>query len=297
MNTDINAKSAPGANAILARNYPAIEEGNDAFPNGNYQVQHSQVQHRFSSDKSRFLLTHSVTGARLVERLIAQKHARYACSLAAPRSAYRELQCSQDPTQEIAWNNTNFGEPPYFTPVIVCIREIFCTLDSEKDDVHPDWNGLEVIFPKGAWLAQGPVFNLGASGLQGLISIWSDESLKQGQFYTEAVDGDTFRFVVHCGPALYTFLQDKGHYSDKRKDIMTHVVTSCFSALQRKYKDSDGDSEEGWCSYKALESLANDLETKGCTNCNWEDPDFRPEEAATLLYPHDVPPPLRHEDE
>ena len=291
MTASISTKRVSGTNAILARSYPAIEEGNDAFPDGDYRVQTGSN----GSDNTGFVLKHSVVGAQLISQMIANKHAQYVCSLAAPRSAYREIQCSLNPTQEIAWDNAKFGEPPYFTPMIVCMRELSCTLNSEKDGVHSDWDGLKIVFPKGARIAQGPVLNLRASNLHGIISIVPDENLRRGQFHTEAVDSDAFRFVVRCDPGLHTLLQDKGHQQDKRADVMTHIVTSCLSALQWKYKDLDGDGEEGWRSYKVLESLANELESMGYTN--WEDPDFRPEMAATLLYPHELPLPFNSDDE
>ncbi len=279
----IRAKGGVPANAIVARDYPVIEEGNDSFPDGDYLI---ETEHA-GSDTSRFKLRHKVERARLVENLILGKKAVYACALAAPRSAYREVLRSDNATQEVAWDRANFGDPPYFTPMIVCIEDVHHILKSEEDDVHPDWDRIEATFPKGAWLALGPVLRLGASGIQSLIYIRADDTLVVGQFYTKAIDGDpTFRFDVRCHPDLHSLLQGRGEHRARRADIMTHVVTSCFAALQRKYPVDDGD--DGWRAYKELETLASILAAEGC--CDWSaGEEFNPERAATLLHPHVLP--------
>lgn len=275
----IRAKGDTSANAILARDYPVIEENNDSFPDGDYVIETEYA----SSDTSRFKLRHRVERARLVESLISEKKAVYACALAAPRSAYREILHSDDAMQDIVWDRANFGEPPYFTPMIVCTEECSRVLKPDADDVHSDWDGIKVTFPKGAWLALGPVLQLKASGIQSLISIRSDDTLAAGQFRTEAVDGDMFRFDVRCHPDLHNLLQRQSEHYTQRADIMIHIVTSCFAALQRKYPVDDED--EGWRAYKSLEVLSIILAAKNY--CDWSDPEFQPEAAATLLYPHD----------
>lgn len=274
----IRAKGDASANAILARDYPVIEEGSDSFPDSDYEIKTEYA----GSDTSRFKLHHRVERAHLVKRLVSEKKAVYACALSAPRSAYREILRSDNEMQDIAWDRTNFGEPPYFTPMIVCTEDVHHVLKPREDDVHPDWDGIKVTFPKGAWLALGPVLQLKASGIRSLISIRSDDTLDDGQFRTEAVDGDMFRFDVRCHPDLHNLLQERGEHQAQRADVMTHIVTSCFAALQRKYPVDDGD--EGWRAHKSLETLSSMLVTKGY--CDWSDPEFQPEVAATTLHPH-----------
>ena len=274
----IRTKGGVPANAIVARDYPVIEEGNDSFPDGDYVIKTGHA----GSNTSRFKLHHRVERARLVEQLISKKNAVYACALAAPRSAYREILHSDNATQEVAWDRANFGEPPYFTPMIVCTKDVHHVLKPDEDDVHPDWNGVKVTFPKGAWLALGPVLQLKASGIQSLISVRPDDQLAAGQFRTKVVDGDTFYFDVRCHPDLHNLLQGRGEHRAQRADIMTHIVTSCFAALQQKYPVEEGDA--GWRTYKPLETLASTLARRGY--CGWDDLEFQPEAAATLLYPH-----------
>ena len=286
----ILAKDGASTNAMPARDFPVIEGGNDSFPDGNYMIDTEAD----GSHPSRFIMQHTVEGARLVERLLAEKKAVFACAIAAPRSAYREILRSCDATQKIEWDPKNFGEPPYFTPMILCIEDVRCVLNSDEDQVHPDWDGVEAAFPKGAWLALGPVLQLKSSGMESLISIHPDDALGPGRFRTEVVDGDEFRFKVHCSLELHALLQGKKGRRTQRADVMIHVVTSCFAALQREYPPED-EGEEGWRAYKSLEALAGRLADENY--CDWSDARFRPEEAATLLYPHEMALPTKEEDD
>lgn len=286
----IRAKDRASTNAMPARDYPVIEGGNDSFPDGDYAIDTEADDSR----PSRFIMRHAVEGARLVERPLAEKKAVYACAIAASRSAYREILRSGDATQKIEWDPENFGEPPYFTPMILCVEDVRRVLNSGEDQVHQDWDGVEAAFPKGAWLAMGPVLQLKSSGMESLISIRSDDALGPGQFCTEAVAGDAFRFEVRCHPELHALLQGKKGRRTQRADVMIHVVTSCFAALQREYPP-ENDGEEGWRGYKSLETLAGKLDDENYLD--WSDPTFRPEEAATLLYPHEMALPTKDEDD
>ena len=230
------------------------------------------------------VLNHQVTGARLIEDLIRQKVAVYACAISALRSAFRDLQVSQDSKQTIMWDPDNLGEPPYFTPMVVCLESLSIKLNSKKHGVHEDWANVKgsVTLPKGACLAQGPVFHFMESGMRGLITIRLDEKLDDGQFYIQPVDDGAFGFNVFCGAKLARFFRSGGESTGRRADITSHIVTACFVCLQRKYADDDGD--EGWSTYKSLEMLSDHLIE--LDYCDWTDPEFSPEKAATLLYPH-----------
>ena len=285
----ILAKDGASTNALPARNYPVIEGGNDSFPDGNYMIDTEAD----GSHPSRFIMRHAVEGARLVERLLAEKKAVFACAISAPRSAYREILQSCEATQKIEWDPKNFGEQPYFTPMILCVEDVRCVLDSGEHQVHPDWDDVEAKFPKGAWLALGPVLQLKSSGMESLISIRPDDALRRGQFRTEASVGDEVRFEVRCHPDLHALLQGKKGRRTQRVDVMIHVVTSCFAALQRECREAEG--EEGWRAYKPLQALADMLADKDY--CDWSDTEFRPEEAATLLYPHEMALPTKEEDD
>ena len=274
----IVARTLTGTNDIRFHEFPTLDDGNDSFPDGQYQVDSET-----DAAEAQLILRHQLEGAPLIQRFIDQGHAVYACAIAAPRSAYREVQTSSATRQRLSWDPSNFGEPPYFTPMIVCMKETpVVRLDSKRDGVHQDWHGQRVRFLQGARLAQGPVMHLMASDLQKLLTIHPDVECKPGQFYVEVSGDDVFGFSVHCHPSLHFFLQEPGEQKSKRQDILTHVVTACFSKLQRDYKDDDG--EEGWRTHKILELLAQKLEDAGYRD--WSDDGFQPERAATLLYGH-----------
>ena len=206
----IRAKDGASTNAMPARDYPVIEGGNDSFPDGNYVIDTEAD----GSHPSRFVMRHAVEGARLVERLLAEKKAVYACAIAAPRSAYREILRSGDATQKIEWDPENFGEPPYFTPMILCVENVRRVLNSGEDQVHSDWDGVEAAFPKGAWLAQGPVLQLKSSGMESLISIRSDDALGPGQFFTDR--SRMSRSASRCVATRISTLCFKGKRGDGR---------------------------------------------------------------------------------
>lgn len=283
----VNAKSGSGTNDIRFHDYPTVDDGNDSFPEGDYQVTGS-----VADNNTRMILSHRISGAPLLQRLIDQGKAAYACAIAAPRSGYREVQQSSDAHQILSWDPLNFGEPPYFTPMVVCTVQESCKLGSE-DGVHPAWDGLRVTFPKGARLAQGPVLRLMPPNLHSLIKkIILDESII-GQFHVEADGEGVFGFIVKCQRNLFYLLKHPGENADKRKDIMTHVVSSCFRILKEEYKNDD-EHEGGWRSYKPLVELSDQLNSAGY--CDWSDSSFRPEVAATLLHGHGIPPAVRNDD-
>ena len=280
--TPANSPGNTGCNDIRVQRYPTLEEGNDAFPEGGYQVESSPIK---GVDHG-LELRHGLRNAGLIRRLAEEKRAVYACAVSSPRSAFRELQTSAGERQRITWNPIHLGEPPYFTPMVVCLEEVELRLNSDRDDVHRDWDGTRVVFPKGARLAQGPVLRLDDAGVHSLLTLDADENMSPGQFQVTAVNDADFRFKVCCHPDLLAFMKSPGDRNDKRRDIMIHMVTACFSKLRQDFKDPDG--EAGWRNIKPLAALARELEEQH-EYMDWSDSDFRPERAAMLLYPHSVP--------
>lgn len=276
---NIIARTLSGTNDIRFHQFPTLDDGNDSFPGGQYRVDGEP-----SASDDDLVLLHQLEGAPLIQRFIDQGRAAYACAIAAPRSAYREVQTSFSARQHLSWEPSNFGEPPYFTPMIVCMKETsVAVLNCEMDGVHQDWHEQAVCFPKGARLAQGPVMHLMASDLQKMLTTLPDPECKPGQFYVEVSGDDVFGFSARCHPDLHLFLKEPGEQKSKRQDIFIHIVTACFSLLQRYHAEDDG--EAGWRTHKILELLAQRLEDAGYEE-HWSEKSFQPERAATLLYGH-----------
>ena len=260
------------SNAIRAHNHPVLEPGNLSYPDGRYTVEFIP-----GSDRSSFTLTHQIEGAPLIVRLLKQKGAQYVCTVSSPISAYRETHVSNEAAHKIQWDMEDLGEPPLFTPMILCTASRRLNLSQDQDGVHSLWNGAHVSLQQGSRLALGHVIQL-RSSIFHLLSFRKKEDLQEGTFFVGA-ETEPFRFLVNLSPELHKFLKLSG--ADlTRKNIITHIVTACFALLQRDFTDDNED--------RNLLALAEFLESKSLPH--WKDcKNFRPEEVATALYAHVLP--------
>ncbi|MYA09813.1 MAG: hypothetical protein F4060_02415 [Holophagales bacterium] len=158
-------------------------------------------------------------------------------------------------------------------------------LDSERDGAHSAWDGATVKLLKGSRLAVGPVIQLQSSPLQMIVIVPKPE-LAEGVFFVQPRSEPPFRFEVNVSTKLHAYLQRKA--GELRPTIMTHIVTGCFRLLQHSYS-RDSDEDGGWRSDRSLLALSDFLEERGLGH--WSDDDFRPEQAATSLYPLTLPEP------
>ena len=233
-----------------------------------------------------FELTHEISGAALITRWIADGKVKFACAVASPASAYRELHVSTAPTQSVSWDPDDFGEPPKFTPLIVAARDISHTIDAHADGVHSLLDGRRVELPKGARVALFPPFAL-QSGVSGLLEFHMDESMDSGRFRVEANSSGGFKIDVWMAKDLFAYLQRGAQRQDATgANIMTHIVSAALNLLKKEYSKDDED-EGGWRSYPNLRALADDLENRGLPH--WSEDDFSAEEVATELHPHKLP--------
>ncbi len=277
------------SNSIGSHAHPVLESGSIAFPNGKYFVSFDR-----NGDASEFQITHQLEGVPLLRRLIAEGKAQYACIVSSPRSAYREIHLSSKRCHTISCNAENLGEPPLFTPAILCVKESRIILLSEKDGTHKIWDNQQITLKEGARLAVGNVVQLEASITQ-LLSLHADEKMEIGGFAVD-IQSEPFGFRANLHPDLHQFLRlnkSKVHYH-----LMVHIVSVCLALLQREYSgagdavNSDGDESgdnSSWESHRSLKALADLLETKNLPH--WTDESFRPEYVATRMYPLPVPNP------
>ena len=255
--------------------WPVLEAGNGSFPDGAYTVRLKQGQPGRS-----FQLAHEVTGAGLIESRIAAGKVLFVCTVASPISAYRVAHCSTNSTHEICWDPDDLGEHPKFTPMIVSSCAFEHTIAADSDGVVPQWDGINVRLQKGSRLSVCLTFQL-RSGLIGLFDFRLDEAFPPGRFKVEPSTEEGFRFKVYLASDLFGYLQYQRQEPSKA-NIMTHIVSSAFSHLQRNFTDDD--ESEGWRSFSGLRSLADHLSSKGLGH--WGDDNFDSEYAATSLYPH-----------
>ncbi len=272
---------AATSDAVRVFPYPVLEEGNLAFPEGEYIPDVKSGNDGYSAH-----LYHDVRGAPLVEQLVRDKQAVCCCVVSIPKTGYRRLFTAEGFQQQIKWDQDWVGEPPTIHPFIVCCENIQRTL-SQNDGVHEGWIGQKMHLEKGAKIALGPAFRP-MSSMQSLLSVEKDDSLKSGQMRVSACSEDGFYFHVKVASDLYVFIQKPGE-EDRYKhrcSILTHAVSSCFALLAKDY-DKGEEEEDGWRSYSNLRALASEMESKGLSI--WDMEGFCPEETATAMYPHPIP--------
>lgn len=272
----VEAVTREPSNAVRSHDHPILESANLSFPFGRYFLDFLP-----GDDRSSYEITHNVEGAPLISRLLDNQQALYVCVVSSPISSYRRTHTSGSPRHKVCWELDNLGEPPLFTPMVLCNEPLQITLNSKRDGVHDIWDEQTVRLQKGSRLALGTVIQLESSILH-LLSFHEDKNLVEGQFFVET-ETEPFRFRIRVSTRLHRFLRfPKG---ESHHNIMTHVVTACLARLQHDYCDDDG--ELGWRSHRNLLALGDHLKAEGLQH--WCDDDFRPERVATELYPHVLP--------
>ena len=281
--------SDPG-NAVPARDLPILEAGNRAYPRGEYETDFETVK----GERSAYTLQHIIRNAPLIDQMLRDGYARYACAVSSPKSAYRKIFVSEQSIQKIQWDEDDLGEPPLFTPMILCFKPIGVILSSECDGVSELWDNVDIQFKKGHRLAVGKVAARNTDFFN-LLYFREDESICKGSFRV-TTSTQPFMFIVRMHPDLHEYMRSVNikREGELRENIMTHVITACFARLQRNYK-ADGDDDDSWKAHRELEGLAGQLESRG--QPHWTEESFSPERVATALYPHTFDPGLKDEDE
>ena len=280
MPTEISIRGSDLNPSSRAFHWPVLEAGNNSYQNGVYSVVYEERERGKS-----FTILHQVQGAQLIEEWMKAGKLNYICSVASPRSMYRDIHVSTTPQQVIEWVQEDLGEPPMFTPMLVAWEDIRHTVDSKADGLNPIWDGREIVLNIGARVAVGQTFKL-QSGLNGILVFNLDEGLAPGQMRVEPSSENGFIFQVYLAPDLYNYLK----YRRKEMpgtNIMVHIISTALGILQRDYSEAEDEEGTGWQSYRNLVGLADLLQSHGAGL--WSDENFKPELAATKLYPHPVP--------
>ncbi len=278
MPTTLSIWATDSVSVSRAFQWPVLESGNGSFENGIYSV--------VCEDRERgksFFLEHKVQGSPLIDSWTQAGNLIFVCTVAAPRSMYRELHQTHEHRQFIEWEQENLGECPMFTPMIVARRGIHHVADSNVDGLSRIWDGKKLLLPRGARVAVGPTFKF-QSGITGLLDFSPDESLESGRFRIEPSSENGFTFKVYLARNLYNHLRyNRGEPAGT--NIMVHIVSAALARLRQDYSKDDG--EEGWRSFPNLVVLSDILRQQGLPH--WADEEFRPEVVATGLHPHKLP--------
>ena len=277
MQPEISVRASDSGTRSRAFLWPVLESGNSSYENGVYSIRCENKE----LGKS-FLLHHSVENAPLLQKWADSEQLFFVCTVASPRSMYRILKKSSVRQQPVQWDPMDLGEHPMFTPMLVTRNELSHVVDAQTDGINQIWHGKKLCLPKGARVAVGPSFKF-QSGITGILDFNLDKALSCGQLRVEPSSEDGFKFKVHLAKNLYD------HLVHNRQElvggnIMVHIVSVALGILKRDYDSDSGD--EGWQSYPNLDGLAEMLDKKGLGH--WTDDEFKPELAATILYPHKV---------
>ncbi len=150
------------SNSVRSDSHPVLEPGSGAFPRGRYLLEFERNGSPGSgpSDVTAFSLLHRIENAPLIQRLVDRGYAEFACIVSSPLSSYRKTHRSPTRSQEIHCAVDDLGEPPMFTPLVVCTNGTSLTLDADTDGVDEIWNGRTVTLDRGSRLAVGSTVRL-----------------------------------------------------------------------------------------------------------------------------------------
>ena len=262
--------------------YPAIEDGNLSYPNGEYVVKITP-----QSDNVSVILIHAVKGANFIERVISEGKAKYGCLVAVPLVGYRRLCLSDNARQKLELDRGVIGEPPMLRPIIISVAEISCTLGPD-DGVAKAWQGREIHIPRGARLALKN-YSRPTSSLHHLLHVVNDQELPKGSFEVKPCTEEGFYFKVHVADDLFSFLQSASGHEAHRRSVLTHIASRCFEILVRDYGRQDEEREDSskWESFRNLVALADELRKQELPI--WNEDDFSADKVSTQLYPHRPP--------
>ena len=276
--TNLSVRSLP---------YPAVEDGNFSFPEAVYTASPQLVGVSGTEVK----ITHTISGAPLIESLIEAGKAKYGCTVAVPKTGYRKLELAESDVQTISWDLDIVGEPPILGPVLLYVGEKELRKLKESDGIAKIWAGRKVEFTKGFRLARDQYLRPSGS-MQNLIHVACKKDLDSGVYTVTENTNHGFYFTLHAAEDIFNLLQNpQGRLQGMiRRCVITHAVSQCFNILKHDYGESDeddSDSTKHWNQYSNLHALADWLAEKGVGH--WSDDGFDAMETATRIYPADVP--------
>lgn len=258
--------------------YPILESGSLSYYRGEYRV--TAVA---GADGSSVTLRHEIQGAPLVESLLREGKARYACLVSVPATGYRRLEQCDASEQRVEWHLDVVGEPPMLRPLILAVEAIHCRL-REEHGVAKAWQGVQLTIPIGARLALHEYLRTNSS-IHNLVVLKNDPEMDNGTLKVQECTEDGFYFLVSSATDVFRFLQNPSGYPNHRLSILTHIVSRCFELLERLYGSPQStDTDADWTSFRSLKALASELRAKGLP-C-WDEDGFDPITVSTQLYPH-----------
>jgi len=269
----------PSANIVHSLPWPALEDGNLSFPRGSYEC----IAKNTGQD-GQVLVEHKLKEAPFLEKLVMDGKACFGCIVSVPKTGYRRLLLADGNSQSIMIEKDFLGEPPMLQPLLLSLEE-FNHIFGQDDGVAPLWHGSEIRIEKGARLVRGSYLRQGAS-MSHMLFVKLDNDIEENCFEVREGVEDGFVFFIHASNPLFGFLDNPGAEMNLRRSIFIHIISRCLEILAKNY-GIDQDGENKWEQYSNLKLLTELLENREITH--WTDEGFKPELAATQLYPLHIP--------
>lgn len=222
------------------------------------------------------VIKHQIHDAPELQLLLDEGDARWVTEVRCPRTLLSRQHDSALPEQVVTWNDdTIFGET-YLTPGLVLKRDTQLGTSQLNPIVWPENSSVKV--PSGWWLARGEmrsVTPLAAS----LVRFRRDPDghLGQGQMsVTEDFDGTTPYFRIDMAEDIYASRREV-------RDVQIAGLIAACALLPRSSLREGGENDDI--------PLASQLRDRfeAAKIANWDDDDFDPARAATVLEEFRIP--------
>ena len=228
------------------------------------------------------LLEHSLSGDSFVSEQLKEGRANFACVVTLTDTLYRHVFAARDCrqkefTQEIDFSecNSNGRYSPWFKPIIVSFEDIRGTVD-DSYGMHEIWLDRTIEMPEGSILAFTHWYRIGGT-MDSILVFEPSPDLQYGELQVTPDTSDGFRFRVQVEKGFLDTLRRRSSKDPRIRNISVYALSAGFRILREEFKDT------GWKEHKNLEILASQLDKRNMLL--WDDEDFSPEKAATMMYP------------
>ena len=243
-------------------------------------------------------IRHAFHEGGLIGEMLNNRQAVFGCIVSLPSTMYRRVfvegpedVCEQTVVceQPIPYDDSGYGqvtaavESPMFRPIILAREDVTKKVNAATDGLIPLWEGAEITIHKGSVIAYGEWERFGGSR-GGMLVVELDRELGDWQMSVADDTSAGFRFILYVGEELYHSIKSPAsNDAGQRGSVLTHAVSAALSLLKEKYKD-DTEAYDDYLNLRLFAALLRENELG-----DWRDKDFRPERAASALYPHKFP--------
>lgn len=238
-------------------------------------------------------ICHEVKEGNFVSGLISQNSAKFACLVSQPASLFRKIFIYDGDDGKVIANqkiiSSDFYSPEIlagslFRPMVVATKDINENIHGSHCLDSACWGEGEIIIPRGGIVAFDNWKYLENNAASSMFVFKPSEALSIGQIdVIPNTDNGGFKFVVNLRQEMLSAMQS----SSNKDGVKEHMMSICTHALSRGFEILAKDYYQNWEDHLHLKILATEFEVKGIPH--WSTEGFKPEMAATAMYPHSIP--------